>query len=67
MVEPPDEDDKRYLAGSMSGRTGTLWVTEGEHRDGALFVRHLGDLRLRLRRYRVTHVICNNACFHGGE
>jgi transposase len=63
-VETPGDNDKRYLAGSMSWRTGTLWVTAGTKRDGALFVRHLEDLRLGLRRYRVIHVICDNARFH---
>jgi transposase len=63
-VETPGNNEKRYLAGSMNWRTGTLWVTEGSKRDGALFVRHLEDLRLRLRRYRVIHVICDNARFH---
>ena len=63
-VATPGDNEKRYLAGSMNWRTGTLWVTEGRHRDGALFVRHLEDLRLRLRRYRVIHVICDNARFH---
>jgi transposase len=63
-VETPGDNEKRYLAGSMNWRTGTLWVTQGGHRDGALFVRHLEDLRLRLRRYRVIHVICDNARFH---
>jgi putative transposase len=63
-VETPGDNDKRYLAGSMNWATGTLWVTEGTKRDGALFVRHLEDLRRRLRRYRVIHVICDNARFH---
>jgi transposase len=63
-VETPGDNEKRYLAGSMNWRTGTLWVTEGPRRDGALFVRHLEELRLRLRRYRVIHVICDNARFH---
>ena len=63
-VETPGDNEKRYLAGSMNWRTGALGVTEGAHRDGALFVRHLEDLRLRLRRYRVIHVICDNARFH---
>jgi transposase len=66
-VETPGDNEKRYLAGSMNWRTGTLWVTEGPHRDGELFVRHLEDLRLRLRRYRVIHVICDNARFHRPE
>jgi len=63
-VETPGDNEKRYLAGSMNWRTGALWVTEGSRRDGALFVRHLEELRLRLRRYRVIHVICDNARFH---
>ena len=63
-VETPGDNAKRYLAGSMSWRTGRLLVTEGARRDGELFVRHLEDLRLRLRRYRVIHVICDNARFH---
>ncbi|HKB41468.1 MAG TPA: IS630 family transposase [Gemmataceae bacterium] len=63
-VETPGDNRKRYLAGSMNWRTGTLWVTEGDKRDGDLFVRHLEDLRRRLRRYRVIHVICDNARFH---
>ncbi len=63
-VETPGDNQKRYLAGSMNWRTGTLWVTEGDHRDGALFVRHLDELRVRLRRYRVIHVFCDNARFH---
>jgi transposase len=63
-VGTPGDNDKRYLAGSMNWRTGTLWVTEGKHRDGELFVRHLDELRRHLRRYRVIHVLCDNARFH---
>src|SRR5262249_2588863 len=63
-VETPGDNEKRYLAGSMNWRTGTLWVTQGTKRDGALFVSHLDDLRRRLRRYRVIHVICDNARYH---
>ena len=63
-VQTPGDNQKRYLAGSMNWATGTLWVTEGAKRDGALFVRHLEDLWLRLRRYRLIHVICDNARFH---
>lgn len=63
-VETPGDNEKRYLAGSMNWRTGSVLTTEGTKRDGALFVRHLEDLRHRLRRYRVIHVICDNARFH---
>jgi putative transposase len=64
QVETPGDNEKRYLAGSMNWRTGTLWRTQGKKRDGALFVQHLDDLRRRLRRYKKIHVICDNARFH---
>jgi transposase len=60
----PGDNDKGYLAGSLHWRTGVLFRTVGPKRDGALFVRHLDELRHRLRRYRVIHVICDNAKFH---
>jgi putative transposase len=63
-VKTPGENEKRYLAGSMNWRTGTLLTTEGSKRDGKLFVCHLEDLRHRLRCYHVIHVICDNARFH---
>lgn len=63
-VETPGDNAKRYLAGSKSWRTGRLLVTEEARRDGELFVRHLEGWRHRLRRYRVIHVICDNARFH---
>ena len=63
-VVTPGDNKKCYLAGSLHWRTGTLLTTKGPKRDGALFVRHLHELRRRLRRYRVIHVICDNAKFH---
>lgn len=66
-VETPGNNEKRYLAGSLNWRTGDLIVTEGargEGRNSALFLRHLEDLRTRLRCYRKIHVICDNAIFH---
>jgi putative transposase len=63
-VETPGDNAKRYLAGSINWRTGTVLTTEGRKRDGKLFVRHLEELRHRLRCYRVIHVICDNARFH---
>lgn len=63
-VVTPGNNEKTYLAGSLHWRTGKLFVTPGERRDGELFVRHLHDLRRRLRRYKKVHVICDNAGFH---
>jgi putative transposase len=67
QVLTPGDNVKRYLSGSMSWRTGELVVTHGNHRNAELFVRHLEDLRRRFRRYRVIHVICDNARFHTPE
>jgi transposase len=66
-VETPGSNEKRYLAGSLNWRTGELIVTEGfkgQGRNSALFIRHLEDLRTRLRCYRRIRVICDNAIFH---
>ena len=63
-VVTPGDNAKCYLAGSLHWRTGVLFTTEGPKRDAALFVRHLHDLRRKLRRYRKIHVICDNAKFH---
>jgi transposase len=65
-VVTPGDNEKCYAAGSLHWRTGKLFVTVGDKRDGELFVRHLHELRRRLRRYRVIHVICDNAKFHHG-
>ena len=66
-VVTPGTNVKRYLAGSMSWRTGELVETLGTRRDAALFVAHLDDLRRHFRRYKVIHVICDNARFHAPE
>jgi transposase len=63
-VVTPGNNVKRYLAGSVSWRSGELVVTTGTRRNAELFVRHLDELRRRFRRYRVIHVICDNARFH---
>jgi transposase len=63
-VVTPGTNTKRYLAGSLNWRTGELLLTEGRSRNADLFLAHLDELRRRLRRYRVIHVICDNAVFH---
>ncbi len=64
-VVTPGNNTKRYLAGSLHWRTGKLLVSSpGTQRNADLFVRHLDDLRRRLRCYRRIHVICDNAKFH---
>lgn len=63
-VVTPGNNVKQYLSGSMSWRSGELVVTQGARRNAELFVAHLEDLRVRFRRYRRIHVICDNARFH---
>jgi putative transposase len=63
-VITPGDNEKCYLAGSLHWRTGELIRTEGPRRDGALFTRHLDDLRCRLKGYRKIHLILDNAKFH---
>jgi transposase len=63
-VITPGTNRKKYIAGSLDWRTGKLTATEGEKRNAALFVAHLDELRNKYRRYKVIHVICDNARFH---
>ena len=66
-VETPGDNEKRYVAGSLSWRTGQVILTTGEPgqgRNAVLFLRHLDDPRCRLRRYRKIHVLCDNAKPH---
>jgi transposase len=69
-VETPGDNEKRVLAGSLHWRTGRLVETPGGEKEGrtaGLFCRHLDDLRRAFRRYRVVHVICDNAFNHQPE
>jgi transposase len=67
-VTTPGTNTKRYLAGSLHWRTGQLLLAApGTRRNAELFLAHLDELRRRLRRYRVIHVICDNARFHQPE
>jgi putative transposase len=65
QVVTPGNNEKRHLAGSLHWRTGRLILSPpGTRRNADLFVAHLDDLRRSLRRYRVIHVVCDNARFH---
>ncbi len=66
-AQTPGTNQERHLSGSIHWRTGQVFVTEAapkRGRNGALFIRHLDDLRRRLRRYKRVHVICDKAGFH---
>jgi transposase len=63
-VVTPGTNKKKYIAGSLDWRTGKLTATEGDRRNAELFLEHLDELRNKYRRYKVIHVICDNARFH---
>lgn len=67
QVPTPGTNQKRYIAGAMNAKTRRLVWTWGEHRNSRLFIDLVLDLCRRFRRYRVIHVIVDNARFHTPE
>jgi putative transposase len=64
-VVTPGDNEKNYLAGSLHWRTGSLIApVTGPSRNGELVAAHLEELCRRLRRYKVIHVILDNAKIH---
>jgi hypothetical protein len=64
-VVTPGDNEKRYLAGSLHWRTRALvGAVTGPSRNGPLVAAHLEALARRLGRYRVIHVLCDNAKIH---
>jgi transposase len=64
-VVTPGDNEKNYLAGSLHWRTGAVLApVTGPQRNGVLVARHLEELCRRLRRYRVIHLIWDNAKIH---
>jgi transposase len=67
MVGGPGDNVRRHLAVSMLAGSGRLIVSQPKtktRRDSDQFLAHLRDLCRRLRRWKVIHVICDNAVFH---
>lgn len=64
-VVTPGDNVRRHLAVSMLAGSGRLIVSQPKtRRDSDQFLAHLRDLCWRLRRWKVIHVICDNAVFH---
>ena len=67
-VVTPGDNVRRHLAVSVLVGTGNLVVSgPTERRNSAQFVAHLADLCRRPRRWKVIHVICDNASFHKSQ
>ena len=64
-VVTPGDNVRRHLAVSQVVGSGTLVQSAPtERRNSAQFIAHLAELCRRLRRWKVIHVICDNASFH---
>lgn len=64
-VVTPGDNERRHVAVSRLVSTGRLIVSQPTRRRNSVqFIAHLEDLCRRLRRWRVIHVICDNAGFH---
>jgi putative transposase len=66
-ITTPGTNRKRHLSGSIHWRTGQVFLTEAvpkQGRNGKLVIKHLDELRRKLRRYRKIHVLCDNASGH---
>jgi transposase len=64
-VVTPGDNERRHLAVSMLAGSGRLIVSAAtKRRNSEQFIAHLADLCRRLRRWKVIHVICDNAIFH---
>lgn len=61
----PGDNVRRHLAVWVRAGSGNLVVSEPtERRDSTQFVGRPADLCRRLRRWKVIHVVCDNASFH---
>jgi putative transposase len=63
-VETPGTNQKQHLVGSLAWGSEQLVTTWAPRRNTGAFLEHLDQLRRTFRRYRLIHVICDNANFH---
>ena len=67
QVPTPGTNEKRYIAGAINTKTRRLTWVWGERRNSRLFIDLLLALCRAYRRYRVIHLIVDNAGFHTPE
>lgn len=67
-VLTPGQNQKRYLAGALDARDGTVHFVEAARKNSALFIelaQHLA--RTAHPRARRIHLICDNYCIHRSQ
>jgi transposase len=64
-VMTPGQNQKRYIAGTLDARQGTIHFVEAERKNSVLFIELLRHLAARAYpRARRIHMICDNYCIH---
>ena len=66
-VLTPGQNEKHFLAGALSYRTGHLVWVEGDQKRSWLFLNLLRALLRRYRRARVLHLILDNYTIHSSK
>lgn len=64
LVITPGQNRKRYLAGALNARTGSLVYTCGEKKNSSLFVSLLEHLNWSYRRAESIHLVLDNYIIH---
>jgi transposase len=64
LVLTPGKNVKRYVAGALNSRTGTITYVLGERKNSDLFIALVEALCHRYRRSRVIHLILDNCITH---
>ena len=64
LVITPGKNQKRYLAGALNARTGSVVYTCGEKKNSSLFISLLEQLRTTYRRAESLHLILDNFIIH---
>jgi len=64
LILAPGKNEKRYLAGALNARTGTLTSVCAQRKNSPLFVALVEVLRRRYRRCPVLHLILDNCIIH---
>jgi transposase len=63
-IPTPGDNEKRHIAGAMHVKTKKFTWTWGENRNSRLFIDLMHVLCRTFRRYRVIHLIVDNAAYH---
>jgi transposase len=64
LVITPGKNQKRYLAGALNARTGSVVYTCGERKNSNLFISLMERLQATYRRAESLHLILDNFIIH---